>query len=69
MLTLNPYLITGPAVIAFSGGRTSGYMLHEIIAAHGGTLPPDVIEATTRLYVQAYEKITGRKLVFFDPNP
>jgi phosphoribosylaminoimidazole-succinocarboxamide synthase len=32
-------------------------------------LPPDVIEATTRLYVQAYEKITGRKLVFFDSNP
>ena len=26
------------------------------------TLPPEVIEATTRRYVQAYEKITGRKL-------
>jgi phosphoribosylaminoimidazole-succinocarboxamide synthase len=26
-------------------------------------LPPDVIEATTRRYEQAYERITGRKLV------
>ncbi|RWO90911.1 Nin-like protein [Mesorhizobium sp.] len=41
----NPYLITGPALISFSGGRTSGYMLHEILRAHGGTLPCDVIVA------------------------
>lgn len=40
---MNPYLITGPALVSFSGGRTSGYMLHEIVQAHGGTLPPDVI--------------------------
>jgi len=26
-------------------------------------LPPEVIEATTRRYVQAYERLTGRKLV------
>ncbi len=38
----NPYLIQGPALISFSGGRTSAFMLHEIIAAHGGTLPDDV---------------------------
>ncbi|TIW23114.1 MAG: 3'-phosphoadenosine 5'-phosphosulfate sulfotransferase [Mesorhizobium sp.] len=38
----NPYLITGPALVSFSGGRTSGYMLHEIMKAHGGTLPDDV---------------------------
>lgn len=43
MLSPNPYKIDGPALISFSGGRTSGYMLHEIIAAHGGTLPADVI--------------------------
>lgn len=41
----NPYLITGPALVSFSGGRTSGYMLHEIVKAHGGTLPDDVIVA------------------------
>jgi 3'-phosphoadenosine 5'-phosphosulfate sulfotransferase (PAPS reductase)/FAD synthetase len=38
----NPYLIDGPALISFSGGRTSGYMLHEIVRAHGGTLPDDL---------------------------
>jgi 3'-phosphoadenosine 5'-phosphosulfate sulfotransferase (PAPS reductase)/FAD synthetase len=41
----NPYLITGPALISFSGGRTSGYMLHQIIQAHGGALPDDVVVA------------------------
>ena len=29
----NPYLIDGPAVISFSGGRTSGYMLRRILDA------------------------------------
>lgn len=39
---MNPYLIQGPALISFSGGRTSGYMLKQILDAHGGTLPDDV---------------------------
>ena len=30
-----------PCAIQFSGGRTSGYMLHEILKAHDGILPPD----------------------------
>lgn len=37
----NPYVIDGPAQICFSGGRTSGYMLHQILEANGG-LPKDV---------------------------
>lgn len=39
----NPFKIEGPAVISFSGGRTSGFMLMKITEAHGGTLPPNVI--------------------------
>jgi hypothetical protein len=39
----NPYFIQGPAAISFSGGRTSAYMLYQILQAHGGKLPDDVI--------------------------
>jgi hypothetical protein len=35
----NPYLINGPALVSFSGGKTSAFMMHEILRAHGGTLP------------------------------
>ena len=39
----DPFLIAGPAVISFSGGRTSAYMLRRILTAYGGTLPNDVV--------------------------
>ena len=35
----NPYKITEPAAISFSGGRTSGYMLWKILDAYDGQLP------------------------------
>ena len=38
-----PYSIASPACISFSGGRSSGYMLHQIVMAHGGNLPFDVL--------------------------
>jgi 3'-phosphoadenosine 5'-phosphosulfate sulfotransferase (PAPS reductase)/FAD synthetase len=38
-----PYLIDGPALISFSGGRTSAYLLRQALDAHGGSLPADVI--------------------------
>lgn len=39
----DPFRIDGPAQISFSGGRTSGYMLHRIVQAHGGVVPDDVV--------------------------
>ena len=59
---MNPYKITGPTCISFSGGRTSAYMLYKVLEAGGGQLPPETIvcfantgkedEATLR-FVQA----------------
>jgi len=36
---MNIYKITEPAVISFSGGRTSAFMLYKILDAHDGQLP------------------------------
>ena len=38
----NPYRVPLPAVISFSGGRTSGFMLKKIVDAYGGRLPDSV---------------------------
>ena len=38
----NPYLLDLPAVVSFSGGRTSGFMLRQILDAHEGK--PDGLE-------------------------
>ncbi len=38
----NPYAIDGPAIISFSGGRTSAFMLYQIAQANGGALPENV---------------------------
>jgi 3'-phosphoadenosine 5'-phosphosulfate sulfotransferase (PAPS reductase)/FAD synthetase len=39
------YKIKGPALVSFSGGRTSAFMLYEILRAHDGKLPDDVVVA------------------------
>ena len=41
----NPYRVPRPAVISFSGGRTSGYLLRHVIDAYGGRLPEGVFVA------------------------
>lgn len=74
----NPYLIIGPALISFSGGRTSGYMLKQVIGAHGGELPSDVnvvfantgMEASETLdFVQECSKRWNVKINWLEFDP
>ena len=53
----DPFKIDGPACISFSGGRTSAYMLHSIQAAHGGTLPDDVVTCFANTGKEAEETL------------
>ena len=39
---MNPYHVEGPALLSFSGGRTSAYLLKHVLDAHGGRLPADI---------------------------
>lgn len=41
----SPYIFEGPTVWSFSGGRTSGLMLHKAVEAYGGRLPSDHVVA------------------------
>lgn len=59
--------VDGPTCLKFSGGRTSAYMLHLLLAAHGGKLPPGVLvifnntgkeeEATLRFIRECAERL------------
>ncbi|MGX7708016.1 phosphoadenosine phosphosulfate reductase domain-containing protein [Methylobacterium sp. Gmos1] len=78
MRKADPYLIQGPALISFSGGRTSGYMLKHILDAHGGTLPDDVHVAfantgrempETLDFVQECSERWGVRIVWLEFDP
>ena len=39
---MDPFKIPTPALVSFSGGRTSGYMLYQILKAYKNKLPKDL---------------------------
>ena len=49
---MNDYFMNEPTIISFSGGRSSGYMLHKILEAHGG-LPE---------HIKVYFANTGKEM-------
>ena len=73
-MTNDPFKITEPTVISFSGGRTSGYMLWRVLQSNNG-LPPEAIvcfantgkedEATLR-FVKACEENWNVPIVWLE---
>jgi len=57
---IDPFRITEPTLISFSGGRTSAYMLWRVLQTHNGILPNDAVVCfanTGKEVEQTYEFI------------
>ena len=52
-----PYRVPRPAVISFSGGRTSAYMLKSIVDAYGGHLPDGIWVAFANTGMERHETL------------
>lgn len=75
---MNPYKITEPTCISFSGGRTSAYMLYKVLEAGGGQLPSNAVvcfantgkedEATLR-FVQDCSKHWNVPIIWLEYEP
>lgn len=70
----SPFKIDGPTCIAFSGGRTSAYMLHRVLEENGG-LPAECVvsfqntgkeHAATLEFVHAVETNWGVPIVWLE---
>ena len=71
----NPFKITEPTCISFSGGRTSAYMLYRILEAHDMQLPDEVVvcfantgkeEEATLEFVRDCEKYWNVPIVWLE---
>lgn len=75
---VNPYRTEGPALVSFSGGRTSGYMLWKVLEAWGGELPHEIRAVfantgkereETLSFVHACENHWGLKVHWLEWHP
>ena len=53
---MDPFKITGPTCISFSGGRTSAYMLWRVLQSNGG-LPSDAVVCFANTGLEAEETL------------
>lgn len=74
----DPFKITEPTCISFSGGRTSAYMLWRVLQAHDMSLPADAIvcfantgkeDEATLQFVQACSERWGVHITWLEYQP
>ena len=54
---MNPFKISGPTCVSFSGGRTSAYMLWRVLQSNGGKLPEETIVCFANTWKEAPETL------------